>query len=184
MEGDAAPLAAEGELTVGSAPSTGMGLEIRLAGPADAPAIWRIYNQGIEDRLATFAAGLCRLAEVEGWLANPRFRVLLAENYRQPAGWASLSPYREGPVFSAMAEMSVYIDRAWRRHAVGQLLAEALIAEARAVGLNKLIGYLLEHNISSRKLVEKLGFRAVGMHLRHGPPDGAGPNVVVVEKLL
>ncbi|MBI3666881.1 MAG: N-acetyltransferase [Acidobacteria bacterium] len=167
-----------------SEPPAGMGFEIRLAGPADATAIWRIYNQGIEDRLATFATGMSPLSEVEGWLADSRHRVLLAENYRQPVGWASLRPYREGPAFSAMAEMSVYIDRAWRRHAVGQLLGEALIAEARALGLSKLIGYLLEHNTSSRKLVEKLGFRVVGVHLRHGPPNGAGPNVVVVERLL
>ncbi len=164
--------------------SSPLGFEIRAAGAADAPAIWRIYNQGIGDRLATFATEMCSLAEVEAWFADPRFRLLLAENYRQPVGWASLSPYRDGPAFSTMAEMSVYVDRTWRRHAVGYLLANALIGEARARGLHKMIGYLLEHNLSSRKLVEKLGFREVGVHHRHGPPGNGFPNVVVVEKLL
>jgi phosphinothricin acetyltransferase len=167
-----------------SAPTNATGFEIRLATPADATIIWRIYNQGIEDRLATFASQVCPPAEVEGWFQEPRFRALLAESFRQPVGWASLRPYREGDVFRAIAEMSVYIDRAWRRHAVGQLLAHALIQEARARGLRKLVGYLLPHNISSRKLVEKLGFREVGVHYRHGSLDGACPNVVVVEMLL
>jgi L-amino acid N-acyltransferase YncA len=31
-----------------------MGVSTRLAGPDDAAAIARIYNQGIEDRVATF----------------------------------------------------------------------------------------------------------------------------------
>ncbi len=166
----------------GSAPNPG--LDIRVAVPADAPLIWRIYNQGIEDRLATFATQMCPPAEVEGWFRNPGLRVLIAENFRQPVGWASLTPYRDSVTFSTIAEMSIYIDRAWRRHAVGQLLAGALIAEARARGLHKLVGYLLEHNISSRKLVEKLGFREVGVHHQHGALGRASPNVVVVEKLL
>lgn len=162
----------------------GLSFEVRVARAEDAPVVWRIYNQGIEDRLATFAAERCPLAEVESWFRNPRFHVLLAESFRQPVGWGSLAPYREGNAFRAMAEMSVYIDRAWRRHAVGQLLGNALIAEARARCLGKLIGYLLERNISSRKLVEKLGFREVGVHQRHGAGGDGAPDVVVVEKLL
>jgi L-amino acid N-acyltransferase YncA len=76
------------------------------------------------------------------------------------------------------------VDRTWRRHTVGPLLVEAAMAEARARGLHKLVGYLLDHNVSSRKLVEKLGFRVVGLHHRHGPPQRIAPDVVVVEKLL
>jgi len=164
--------------------TSGAGFEIRLAGWADAPLVWRIYNQGIEDRVATFATQIGPLEEVEGWFRDPQCLVLLAEARRQPAGWASLRPYRHGEVFRTIAEMSVYVDRSWRRHAVGQLLANAAIAEARARGLHKLVGYLLEHNLSSRKLVEKLGFRVVGIHRRHGPPGDGARDVVVVEKLL
>ena len=164
--------------------AAGAGFEIRLAGPEDAPVVWRIYNQGIEDRLATFTTEIGPLEEVRGWLEDPRFPVLLAESRRQPVGWASLRPYREGEAFASIAEMSVYVERSWRRHAVGQLLATALVEEARSRGLHKLVGYLLEHNVSSRKLVEKLGFRLVGIHQRHGRPDNGYPNVAVVEKLL
>ena len=164
--------------------AAGAGFEIRLAGAEDAPAIWRIYNQGIEDRLATFATAMGPLEEVRSWLDHPRHPVLIAENRRQPVGFASLRPYRPGEVFWGIAEMMVYVERSWRRHAVGQLLASALLEEARTRGLRKLVGYLLEHNVSSRKLVERLGFRLVGVHQQHGRPEDGSPNVVVVEKLL
>jgi phosphinothricin acetyltransferase len=169
---------------VASALVAGAGFEIRLAGLEDVPAVWRIYNQGIEDRLATFATRHCPLEEVRRWLEDRRYPVLLAESRRQPAGWAALRPYRPGEVFATIAEMVVYVERSWRRHAVGQLLASALLEEARARGLHKLVGYLLEHNVSSRKLVEKLGFRLVGIHQRHGRVEDGSPNVAVVEKLL
>jgi phosphinothricin acetyltransferase len=162
----------------------GAGFEIRLASAEDAAAVWRIYSQGIEDHLATFASRHCPLEEVQGWLGDDRYPVLLAESRRQPVGFASLRPYRPGEVFATMAEMVVYVERSWRRHAVGQLLANALLQEARARGLHKLVGYLLEHNVSSRKLVEKLGFRLVGIHERHSRPEDGPRNVVVVEKLL
>lgn len=164
--------------------AAGAGFEIRLAGLEDAPALWRIYNQGIEDRLATFAVRMSPLDEVRAWFSDPRYPVLLAETRRQTVGFASLRPYRPGDVFSTIAEMVVYVERSWRRHAVGQLLASALLAEAKSRGLHKLVGYLLEHNISSRKLVEKLGFRLVGIHQQHGRPEEGSPNVAVVEKLL
>jgi phosphinothricin acetyltransferase len=167
-----------------SAPQAGAGLQIRTATLEDAAAIWRIFNQGIEDRLATFAVEIPPLAEVESWLGDLRMRVLVAENFRQPVGWGSLGPYREGKPFRSIGEMSVYVERAWRRHAVGPMLAGALIEEARALGLRKLVGYLLEHNLSGRKMVEKLGFREVGVHLRHGSPAEIARDVVVVEKLL
>ncbi len=167
-----------------ASPTAGVGLEIRTASAADAPAIWRIYNQGIEDGLATFATELAPLGQVEGWLADGDFYALVATSFRQPVGWASLGPYREGAAFRGMAEMSVYVERSWRRHAVGPLLAGALIEEARVRGLQKLLGYLLERNLHGRNMVEKLGFREVGVHQRHGWPPERASRVVVVEKLL
>jgi len=166
------------------AAASGLTFEIRPAVPADIPVVWRIYNQGVEDRLATFAAHRPPLSEVEHWFEHPSFHALVAESFRQAVGWGSLSRYRDGDAFATIAEMSIYVDRTWRRHAVGQLLAGALIEAARARGLHKLVGYLLEHNVSSRKLVEKLGFREVGVHRKHGHPNENCPDVVVVEKLL
>jgi len=57
------------------------GYRIRLATAADAEAICRIYNQGIEDRIATLETELRTLDERRQWLASrsPRHPVIVAE---------------------------------------------------------------------------------------------------------
>jgi phosphinothricin acetyltransferase len=56
-------------------------LRLRLATEADAEAICRIYNQGIEDRLATLESELRTSEERRKWLASrgPRHPVVVAE---------------------------------------------------------------------------------------------------------
>jgi len=54
---------------------------LRLAVAADAEAICRIYNQGIEDRVATLETELRTPDERRQWLASrsPRHPVIVAE---------------------------------------------------------------------------------------------------------
>lgn len=56
-------------------------LRLRLATEADAEAICRIYNQGIEDRLATLETELRTVEERRTWLTSrgPRHPVIVAE---------------------------------------------------------------------------------------------------------
>src|SRR5207302_9765142 len=48
--------------------SDGEVMQARPASAADAPAIARIYNEGIEDRVATFETRLRAAADVAAWL--------------------------------------------------------------------------------------------------------------------
>ena len=62
---------------------------IRDARPQDAAAIARIYNQGIEDRVATLETELRTPDERRHWLASrsPRHPVVVAEpTAPEPAG--------------------------------------------------------------------------------------------------
>src|SRR5438132_599350 len=65
---------------------------VRPATAADADAIGRIYNQGIEDRVATLETELRTPDERRQWLANrsPRHLVIVAE-VTEP-GRASVGP--------------------------------------------------------------------------------------------
>ena len=47
-----------------------------------------------------------------------------------------------------------------------------------------MIGKLFTDNIASVRLVERCGFKTVGVHLRHGQLDDAWRDVLVVERLL
>jgi phosphinothricin acetyltransferase len=61
---------------------------------------------------------------------------------------------------------------------------EALLAEAEARGLWKLVGLIFPENEASLALCRALGFREVGVHRRHAKLDGRWRDVVVVERLL
>src|SRR6266540_760307 len=115
-------------------------LSTRTAMPGDAEAIARIYNRGIEERLATFETELRTIDDVRGWLeGNGRLDVVV-EQGGQVVGWASAGPYRPGrPAYSGVAEFSVYVDRDARARGAGRTVMEALIREAEARGWWKLL---------------------------------------------
>ena len=51
-------------------------------------------------------------------------------------------------------------------------------------GAWKVVGKLFSENRASAALVRSLGFREVGVHMRHARLDGAWRDVLVVERLL
>ncbi|HET8578668.1 MAG TPA: GNAT family N-acetyltransferase, partial [Methylomirabilota bacterium] len=70
-------------------------IAIRPAAERDAPAIATIYNQGIEDRIATLETELRTPEERRQWLATrgPRHPVIVAEAEGEVVGWGSLNPF-------------------------------------------------------------------------------------------
>ncbi len=153
----------------------------RPARPDDVDAIARIYNQGIEDRAATFETRARTGADVLAWLANP---VLVAQQAGAVLGWAALSPTSSRSCYAGVLELSIYVDRAARGRGAGRALGEAILAAAEAAGAWKVIGKLFTENRVSASLVRALGFREVGVHRRHGRLDGAWRDVLIVEKLV
>ncbi len=159
---------------------------IRDAVDADAVAITAIYNQGIEDRSATFETRLREVAELRERIADSRRYPLLVvcDAAGRVAGWASLSSYRSRPCYAGIAEFSIYLGREHRGQGLGQPLLQALIERAAALGFNKLIARIFIFNAASRALSRRCGFREVGVYQRHGQLDGRWLDVVIVERWL
>lgn len=158
---------------------------VRLATTADAAAIADIYNQGIEDRGATFETTLRSAADVEARLDDlERFPTLVAEGAAGVVGWASLSSYRSRPCYAGIAEFSIYLDRKARGHGVGVQLLTSLIDAARTRGYWKLVSRVFPFNTASRALCRRCGFREVGVYEKHGWLDGEWTDVVIVERLI
>jgi phosphinothricin acetyltransferase len=109
---------------------------VRLATEADAAAICIIYNQGIEDRLATLETELRTPEERRQWLAGraARHPAIVAEHDGQVVGWGSLNPYNPRAAYRWVADFSIYVERAWRGQGVGKTLLERLIELARQHG--------------------------------------------------
>jgi phosphinothricin acetyltransferase len=161
-------------------------LKIRTAAAADAEAICTIYNQGIEDRLATLETELRTPAERREWLAarGPRHPVLVAEAGAMIVGWASLNNFNPRPAYRFVADLSVYIERSWRGRGVGRRLLEHLVAIAPGLGFHKLVLAAFPFNGAGMALYERVGFRTVGVYREQGQLDGRWVDVIVMERVL
>jgi len=162
------------------------GIHIRAATLDDAPAIAEIYNQGIEDRIATYETEPRSAEEQQAWLqavAN-RYPTLVAQINGKIVGWACAGPYRTRECYRGIGEFSIYVRRDWRGHGVGDLLIAALINEAERLGLWKLLSRIFPSNAASRALCRKYAFREVGVYEKHARLDGRWLDVVIVERLI
>jgi phosphinothricin acetyltransferase len=161
-------------------------VQVRAATEADAAAIAEIYNQGIEDRVATFETALRTAEDRRGWLRSiaGRYPAIVADFEAQVVGWAGAGPYNARECYRGIGEFSVYVRREWRGRYIGDLLLPALIAEAEQLGLWKLLSRVFLFNEASRALCRKHGFREVGIYEKHGKLDGQWLDVVIVERLI
>lgn len=160
---------------------------VRLTSAGDAEAISRIYNQGIEDRVATLETELRTPEERRQWLAgrSPRHPVIVAENAAGEAvGWGSLNVFNPREAYRFVADFSVYVERAWRGKGVGRVLLERLIELAREHGFHKMVLSAFPTNTGGMALYEKLGFRTVGIYREQGRLDGQWVDTIIMEKLL
>ncbi|HEU5193663.1 MAG TPA: arsinothricin resistance N-acetyltransferase ArsN1 family A [Methylomirabilota bacterium] len=159
---------------------------VRPANADDAAAICEIYNQGIEDRLATLETEPRAPAERREWLEakSERHPVIVAEHEGQIVGWGSLNVFNARPAYRHVADFSVYVERAWRGKGVGRVLLERLIELAREHGYHKLVLSAFPFNTAGVALYERLGFRTVGIYREQGLLDGRWVDTIIMERLL
>ncbi len=158
-------------------------MQVRYATPSDAVAIATIYNQGIEDRVATFETHLRTAEDVQAWF-DDRHPILVVEKDGEIIAFASSSTYSARECYSGIAECSVYVKRDMRAHGAGRIALEALIRAAEEAGFWKLVSRVFIENKASRKLIGSLGFREVGIYEKHAKLDGIWRDVIFVERLI
>jgi phosphinothricin acetyltransferase len=159
---------------------------VRLARLEDAPAITAIYNQGIEERNATFETEPRTVAQVTAQLIEKgeRYPTVVVERHGQVVAWASAGLYRSRPCYAGIAEHSVYVERGARGTGAGRLALVHLCRLYTDLGFWKLVSRIFPENTASLALHERVGFRRVGVYRRHGKVDGVWRDCVIVEKLL
>lgn len=163
------------------------GLQIRDATIEDAPAIARIYNQGIEDRVATLETQPRTPEERAEWLAahGSRYPVLVAaDGSGAVLGWASLNRFNPRPAYDHVVDFSVYVAREQRGRGIGDALLGALEERARGLGYHKLVLAAFPTNAPGMRLYERHGFGTVGVYHEQGQLDGQWVDVITMEKLL
>jgi L-amino acid N-acyltransferase YncA len=159
--------------------------KIRVMHAADAPAVLRIYQEGIDTGHATFQA---HAPSWEEWdRAHTPDARLVAERDGAIAGWVGLSKISSREVYAGVAEHSVYIANDARGFGVGRLLLRAMVESSEAAGYWMLQSGVFPENKASIAAHESAGFRAVGIRKRvglmsYGPMKGVWRDVVMVER--
>jgi len=162
-------------------------MQVRGATDADLSAIRRIYNEGIEDRIATLDEDPKTPDDIAAWwdAHKGRYAVLVAEEAGGDiVGWASLNPYSHRCAYAGVADLSVYVSRAARGTGVGSLLLRALEEAAAANEFHKIVLFTFAFNAGGQGLYRKFGYREVGTFRDMGLLDGRLVDVMAMEKIL
>ncbi|MFS0601442.1 arsinothricin resistance N-acetyltransferase ArsN1 family A [Peribacillus frigoritolerans] len=159
---------------------------IREAIEADLDSVKDIYNQGIEDRIATLETETKDQVYMEEWFAKHigRYMLIVAEQDGEIVGWASLNQYNSRIAYKGVADLSVYISRDHRGKGIGGLLLQSIEKHAKENDFNKIVLFTFPFNQIGQGLYRKRGYREVGVFKNQGILDGEFVDVMAMEKLL
>ena len=163
-----------------------MDVSIRDSNESDIKSIQTIYNQGIEDRIATLETEIKDDTYMRNWFDKHRgrYKVIVAEDKGQIVGWASLNQYNNRSAYDGVADLSVYISRDYRGKGVGKKLLAKLESLAKENGFHKMILFTFPFNQLGQGLYRRMGFREVGVFKNQGKLDGKFVDVMAMEKIL
>ena len=160
------------------------GPRARPARLADAAAITEIYNQGIEDRIATFETEPRSVEQIEAWFEPALAFVAVEDGDGEVVGYAIAHPYSDRCCYGGIGEFSVYVRRPERGRGVGRVAMTALMDAARQAGHWKLMSRVFPENRGSLALMAWCGFKEIGVHEKHGKLDGVWRDCVIVERVF
>jgi phosphinothricin acetyltransferase len=103
-------------------------MTIRAARSTDAAAIAQIYNEGIEDRVATFETEPRTAEDIVSWL-DEGVPLVVVESEGEVHAWAVAHRYRDREAYAGVGEFSVYVARALRGRV--SAAAPAVLLESR-----------------------------------------------------
>ena len=150
---------------------------LRLAEPADLPAIVEIYNAALplgmasgdtepvplESRFIWFKAHQRKQRPL--WVVEPfshsTDNLLMAggEHMRSVLGWMCFSDFQGRPAYQHSAELSVYCHPTMQRKGLGSFLMHAGLALAPGLEIKTVLAEVLGHHTAAIRLFEKFGFQ-------------------------
>jgi phosphinothricin acetyltransferase len=156
---------------------------IRDAVEADLPAIVGIYNATVPTRMVTAELEPTTVEARLSWFhehSPDRYPFWVAESEGRVIGWLDFKKFLPRSAYRGTAEISVYVDRKFRRRGVARELMEKAIAVAPSLGITALVGLIFGHNEASLKLFERLGFERWGFLPGIAQLDGVQRDLVMM----
>ena len=136
-------------------------IDVRIATPADSPAIAAIYDHHVRTGTASFdsegpsaADWALKIATIieRGW------PFLVAEQDATVIGYAYATQFRDRPAYAHCCENSIYVAPGCERRGVGSALLGRLKREAKGAGFDQMIAVVGGAEPSSLALHTKCGF--------------------------
>lgn len=135
---------------------------IRLAEEKDMQALLDIYNYEVEHGVSTLDLTPKTMEERMVWFRQHGSKIhplIVAEEDQRAVGYASLSPYRMKEAYKTTAELSLYMDKDYRRRGIAGKLASTIIDMAREYGeIHTIVSVITGGNEASLRFHEQLGF--------------------------
>lgn len=135
---------------------------IRTAEEKDMPQLLDIYNYEVEHGFATFDLTPKNMEERMVWFREHNVEnhpLIVAEEDGKAVGYASLSSYRPKEAYKTTVELSIYVDKDYRRKGIAGKLASNIIEIARKRDdIHTVISVITGGNEASCLLHEHLGF--------------------------
>lgn len=159
---------------------------IRLATPADLPAINAIYNHYVPRSTCTYQTEPTTDAERAAWFAShgPEHPITVAETEGEIVGWGSLSRFHARGAFARTVENAVYVRRDLHRRGIGSALLDDLVARARSLGHHVVIAVIDSEQRGSLDLHRRAGFTEVGRLREVGHKLGRWLDAVYLQRIL
>lgn len=156
-----------------------MSIVLRVANPADAPAIAATYAPYVTGTVISFELIPPDEREMANRLAKTlaRFPWLVAVDGGDVVGYAYAGAHRERAAYQWAADVSVYLRENWRGRGIGRTLYTALFAFLRAQGYCNVYAGITLPNPASVALHEAMGMVPVGVYRHVGYKAGAWHDV-------
>ena len=153
---------------------------VRALEPRDWAAVRRIYAEGIATGHATFETEVPDRRELDRtWLPDHRW---VAELDGQVVGWTALRATSTRPVYSGVAESSIYVGAGQRGRGVGTALIHRQVCAADEAALWTLQISIFPENRASIALHHSAGYRTLGVRERIGRHHGTWRDTVFLER--
>ena len=147
-------------------------LQVRAGAEDDLAALTEIYNHYIVNTAITFDVRPLTPDERRPWLVDhvghPRHLLLVAEDERGLAGYATTSRWRPKAAYDTTVESTVYCRADATGKGIGARLYGALFDAIATADVEQIVAGIGLPNAASIALHERLGFRRVGVFTNVG----------------